>query len=265
MKSLKFDHVNAGLIQSGQKHITWRIDDDKDLRVGDVVTVVDKLNPGSALSWKVIGTGQINSITEKRIGDLTDKDKQEHGGFAMSKTMLNTLRKYYGTQVSEETPIKIIDFKFTPGYIQSADDAADIIPDGAPSVKLYADGGSRGNPGPSASGYVLYGPGDKILVKDGLYLGITTNNQAEYNALRLGLEKALELKARTVEVFLDSLLVVNQMKGTYKVRNRELIPVHRAIKDLEARFDKVTFSHVPRELNKVADGMVNEILDATDL
>src|SRR3990167_5483571 len=124
MKSLKFDHENVGLIQSGQKHITWRIDDDKDLKVGDVVAVVDKLNPNSALSWKAIGTGQINSITEKRIGDLTDSDKKEHGGFATAGNMLPTLRKYYGQHVSEETPIKIINFGFTPGYIQSMDDAA---------------------------------------------------------------------------------------------------------------------------------------------
>lgn len=265
MKSLKFDHENAELIQSGQKHITWRIDDDKDLRVSDVVAVVDKLNPGSASSWKVIGTGQINAITEKRIGDLTDADKKEHGGFALSGNMLSTLRNYYGPQVSEETPIKIINFSFTPGYIQAADDAANIVAQPVPEVKLYTDGGSRGNPGPSASGYVIYDQAGKIMVKDGLYLGITTNNQAEYNALRLGLEKALELNAQKVLVYMDSLLVVNQMKGVYKVKNRELIPVFQAIKTIEARFLQVTYNHVPRELNKQADSMVNEVLDATDL
>ena len=128
-------------------------------------------------------------------------------------------------------------------------------------VKLYTDGGSRGNPGPSASGYVLFDENDKIIEDKGVYLGITTNNQAEYTALKLGLEDALKRQASIVDVYMDSLLVVNQMKGSFKVRNRDLWPIHSAIMDLTRQFKQVSFTHVPRELNKLADAAVNRALD----
>lgn len=129
-------------------------------------------------------------------------------------------------------------------------------------IKLYADGGSRGNPGPSASGYVLLDMEDNIILKSGVYLGITTNNQAEYQALKFGLIEAEKIGAREVDVYMDSLLVVNQMKGIFKVKNRDLWPIYEAIKDQVPHFKKVTFQHVPRELNKLADAEVNTTLDA---
>lgn len=129
-------------------------------------------------------------------------------------------------------------------------------------IKLYADGGSRGNPGHSASGYVLMDMNDNIILKSGVYLGITTNNQAEYQALKFGLEQASKLGAREVHVYLDSLLVINQMKGIFKVRNRDLWPIHDAIKELAKTFKKVTYQHIPREMNKLADAEVNTTLDA---
>ncbi|PID30753.1 hypothetical protein CSA80_04135 [Candidatus Saccharibacteria bacterium] len=136
----------------------------------------------------------------------------------------------------------------------------------APSVselQLYADGGSRGNPGPSASGFVLLDMAGNVLHEEGVYLGITTNNQAEYQSLRLGLEKALETyHAKEVHVYMDSLLVINQMKRIFKVKNRDLWPIHDAIQQLLPKFEKVVFNHVPRELNKLADAEVNKCLDA---
>ncbi len=128
-------------------------------------------------------------------------------------------------------------------------------------IKLYADGGSRGNPGPSASGYVLLDEADKILEDKGVYLGITTNNQAEYTALKLGLEEAKKRQISNIDVYMDSLLVINQMRGSFKVRNRDLWPIHAAIKDLVKDFKHITFTHVPRELNKLADAAVNRALD----
>lgn len=128
-------------------------------------------------------------------------------------------------------------------------------------IKIYTDGGSRGNPGPSASGIILLDENDKVLVDKGVYLGITTNNQAEYMALKLALEEATKLGAREVQVFMDSMLVVNQMKGIFKIKNRDLWPIHDAIKQLAAGFGKITFNQVPRELNKLADTAVNRALD----
>ena len=128
-------------------------------------------------------------------------------------------------------------------------------------IKLFTDGGSRGNPGPSASGYVLLSMDDKILVEGGVYLGITTNNQAEYQALKFGLEEAQKLNPHTVHVYMDSLLVVNQLTGKFKIRNRDLWPIHDAIKQLAKTFKQVNYTHVPREYNKLADAMVNKTLD----
>ncbi|MGD8374081.1 MAG: ribonuclease HI family protein [Candidatus Woesebacteria bacterium] len=128
-------------------------------------------------------------------------------------------------------------------------------------VMISTDGGSRGNPGPSASGFVILNDSEETIYEGGKYLGITTNNQAEYQAVKLALEKALELGARVAEFKIDSLLIVNQMSGIYQIKNRDLWPIYTNIKDLISKFDKVTFKHVPRELNKEADAMVNRILD----
>lgn len=127
---------------------------------------------------------------------------------------------------------------------------------------IYADGGSRGNPGPSASGFVVMNDREHVVHEGGMYLGITTNNQAEYQGVRLALEKALEMGVRSVDFRLDSLLVVNQMNGIYKIKSRDLWPINERIRELVTKFDKVTFTHVRREFNQLADGMVNKILDA---
>lgn len=131
----------------------------------------------------------------------------------------------------------------------------------AREVVVYSDGGSRGNPGPSASGFVIFSLSGELLFEGGKYLGITTNNQAEYQAVKLGLEKALELNAQVVSFRLDSQLVANQLTGVYQIKNRDLWPIHESIKELITKFKKVTFTHVRREFNKDADGMVNKILD----
>jgi len=128
-------------------------------------------------------------------------------------------------------------------------------------IKLYTDGGSRGNPGPSAGGYVLMNSDNNILVKRGVYLGVTTNNQAEYKALKLGLEEVLKKQIKHVDVYMDSLLIVNQMLGNYKVKNNDLRPIYDEVNKLIRLFDQTTFTHIPRELNKIADDMVNKALD----
>ena len=126
---------------------------------------------------------------------------------------------------------------------------------------IYTDGGSRGNPGPSASGFIIMDTGQRVIARGGEYLGITTNNQAEYQGVRLGLEKAKELGLKNVDMCIDSMLVVNQMNGVYSIKNRELWPIHERIRDLMSQFDHVSFRHVSRELNQLADGEVNRALD----
>ena len=102
----------------------------------------------------------------------------------------------------------------------------------------------------------------EVIAEGGEYLGITNNNVAEYEGVRLGLEKAKELGMTKVDFKLDSMLVVNQMKGIYKIKNRELWPIHAKIRNMLLDFDRVTFTHVNRQFNQLADGMVNKTLDA---
>ncbi len=128
-------------------------------------------------------------------------------------------------------------------------------------LQIFTDGGSRGNPGPSASGYVILTTNDEVLEEGGEYLGITTNNQAEYQAVKLALEAASRYKVKSLDFYLDSLLVVNQLNGKFKVKNRDLWPIHEEIKRLCTRFSKVKFTHVRREFNKLADAQVNIVLD----
>lgn len=131
------------------------------------------------------------------------------------------------------------------------------------TLTIYSDGGSRGNPGPSASGYVIYRDG-KQLESGGQYIGITTNNQAEYTAVLLGLQAACKYAdaSSTVQFYMDSMLVVNQMNGVYKIKNRDLWPIHQKIRELMKEFNSVHFSHVYRDDNIAADAEVNKILDA---
>ena len=129
------------------------------------------------------------------------------------------------------------------------------------NLTIFTDGGSRGNPGRSASGYVLLGSDKEIIESGGEYLGITTNNQAEYQAVKLALERATRYQPKRIEFFIDSELVVKQMNGQYKIKNRYLWPIHNDIKRLMADFESVSFSHVRREQNKLADAEVNRILD----
>lgn len=127
---------------------------------------------------------------------------------------------------------------------------------------VYSDGGSRGNPGPSAAGFVIINAHQEMVEQGGEYLGITTNSVAEYHGVRLGLERALELGYKKVDFRVDSMMIVNQMNGIYTIKNRELWPIHDRIRGLIRQFDMVKFSHVKREFNQLADGMVNKTLDA---
>ncbi len=261
MKKIKLDHELAQAVLAGEKTTTWRLYDDKDLTVNDLVVLIDKADPEQPQTWRVIGSGRINKVVEKRVGDITPHDYEGHDPYDSREAMLADLRKHYGDRVTWDTPVKMIHFDFTAGEPDSATPDADNRTLIGEHVTLYADGGSRGNPGPSACGYVLLDEQGEVLVDKGVYLGITTNNQAEYQGLKSGLEEALQMGARSVDVRLDSLLVINQMKGVFKVKNRDLWPIHDNLKQLVKSFDKVTFTHVPRELNKLADAAVNRVLD----
>jgi len=131
---------------------------------------------------------------------------------------------------------------------------------------MFADGGARGNPGPAASGAVLYeldskGQVGEKVAEVGKYLGEATNNQAEYQAIILGLLKAKEMNFDSVDAYLDSELAVKQLNGEYRVKNEELAKLFLQIHNLKQKFHSTQFSHVPRERNKEADAVVNKTID----
>lgn len=256
MKTLKFNHVHAQLIKNGQKTTTWRLFDDKDLSVNDRIKIIDKVTEKDPQSWQVIGEGVVDEIVEKKLQDITPGDMQGHEGFGSQQEMLDTYRRYYGNRVELSTPVKIIHFDFQPVSGETPSKA--MLLDEA---KLYTDGGSRGNPGDSACAYVICKMDDTVVEKSGMYMGMATNNQAEYLGMIKGLERVRDLGIDKIALLSDSQLVVNQMNGFYKVKNQELAPLHQQLKELAASFSSVTFTHIPRELNRESDREVNRILD----
>ncbi len=255
MKSLKFDHKQATLVKRGEKTATWRVFDDKDLRVNDIVSIIDKVDPEKPETWVSIGTATITQVLEKNLENVTEQDMVGYGEYKTEKEMINTFRKYYGNSVSGSTPVKIIYFDFEAAKPTQATNIS------LTDAKIFTDGGSRGNPGPSACAYVICNMDDTVVEKSGTYLGLSTNNRAEYQGLRQGLERARDLGIEKVRIFMDSQLVVNQAKGLYKVRNVDLIAVHQEILALAKLFKSISFNYIPRELNKIADAEVNHILD----
>lgn len=235
----RYLHDEAGLIiQSAQLFdVVSYIDyDDRDMQYIFILYLVSLGANGS----KVELSSNYDHYIWKKVSDVQQEQITESSklllGISQQQIQSVTTKELIGNDVTETTNMD--------------------------HVIIYSDGGSRGNPGPSASGFVVMNAQEHVVHEGGMYLGITTNNQAEYHGVRLGLEKALEMGARTVDFRIDSLLVVNQMNGIYTIKNRELWPIHERIKELVKKFDKVTFTHVKREFNQLADGMVNKILNA---
>ena len=126
---------------------------------------------------------------------------------------------------------------------------------------LFTDGGARGNPGPAAWAFVLEAADGTVLDARGEAIGVATNNVAEYRALVAGLERAVEAGIDELEVISDSELMVKQMRGEYRVKNRALQELSLEASRLARRIGSVRYRAVRRESNKLADSLVNEALD----
>jgi ribonuclease HI len=135
------------------------------------------------------------------------------------------------------------------------------------AIAIYSDGGARGNPGPAAIGAVVLDlstdpPTRLATVSD--RIGVATSNVAEYRALIAGLEVAQAFPARIVRIRADSMLVIRQLEGKWKVKHPNLRPLHAQVLDLLRRYEEVDLAHVPREQNADADLLVNAALDAPE-
>lgn len=230
--------VGAGVIQL-YKVVSWMDAAERDTQHIIIAYLVGLTDP----SAKILLSPEHDKFTWQKLY-LIQLDELN----ALTKIVLEDELKESVTDSDTDRSSNSVDFSAT-----RSSSMADVV--------VYTDGGSRGNPGPSASGFVIYGKDGGLLFEGGKYLGVTTNNQAEYQAVKLGLEKALELQAQMISFRMDSQLVVNQLTGVYQIKNRDLWPIHESIKELITKFKKVTFTHVRREFNKEADAMVNKILD----
>ncbi len=148
-------------------------------------------------------------------------------------------------------------------FVEWEPEMESLFPAAAPDATLFTDGGSRGNPGPAASGAVLVDREGEIVHEVGQYLGTATNNVAEWTAVELGLQAALEHGVRRLAVRMDSELVVKQLSGEYRVKHPDLQPLHRRVISLLRKFEHVDIRHVRRKENALADALVNRVLDAS--
>ncbi|MBL7141939.1 ribonuclease HI family protein [Patescibacteria group bacterium] len=126
---------------------------------------------------------------------------------------------------------------------------------------IYTDGGARDNPGPAGCGVVICDSRKRVIKKAVKFLKKATNNQAEYEALILGLQKAKSLKANEVDCYLDSQLIVEQLNHKYKIKNPDLGFLFIKVWNLSQSFKKVNYYYIPREKNKQADRLVNQVID----
>jgi len=134
-----------------------------------------------------------------------------------------------------------------------------------PYLKLYFDGGSRGNPGPSAVGAVLYDSGDNKLEELSEHIGKYTNNMAEYIALKKALEMAANYNNKKIIIFTDSKLLCNQVTKKWKIKDARILKVYLEISKALEKYDLVDIRHIPREKNTEADRLVNKALDENEL
>jgi ribonuclease HI len=129
------------------------------------------------------------------------------------------------------------------------------------ALLLYSDGACRGNPGLGGAGAVLVDPKGRVVCSLKKFLGLCTNNIAEYKALILGLEAAVERRPKKLHIFLDSELLVKQVDGSYRVKHKNLKPLMVKVRDLLSSLESYTIQHIDRSENKKADELANEAID----
>lgn len=131
-------------------------------------------------------------------------------------------------------------------------------------IIIHTDGGSRGNPGLAAIGFTFHNESEKLLYSSSMVIGTATNNEAEYRAILEALKiAAIHFTDATITLYADTELVVSQLTGKYKVRSADLLPFYNEIKQLEKKLTSISYIHVRRELNKLADKIVNAAMDGS--
>lgn len=166
-------------------------------------------------------------------------EEQRYGGVKLDDASLSVLEILYGRENTEKIKYR----------------------DVANSATVFVDGCSRGNPGPAGVGYYIVGDDGKVLKKGGEFIGFATSRVAEYFAIKEGCEQAIELGLKTVRFVSDNLMIVNQLNGVYKIKNKDIMTIYDDVQKLLAKFDACAFVHIKREQNVDADREANLVVD----
>ena len=156
----------------------------------------------------------------------------------------------------DEASLSVID-------IENGRDSYEDIPyqAAANGATVYVDGSSRGNPGAAGIGYYIVGPDGQIMEHGGEFIGFASSREAEYRAMKLGIERAKALGLKTVRFVGDNLMVINQLNGIYEIKNNDLLPIYKDIQGMLKDFEAVAFVHVKRSQNQHADREANLAVD----
>lgn len=183
-------------------------------------------------------------------GDAKPNPRDRYSAYKYIKDFTN------GSHHLNEASLSV--FEITEGKITSDR----ISPrDTASSATIYVDGASRGNPGPSGIGYRIVDPDGHTVEQGGEFIGFATARVAEYYAMRNGIERAIKLGLKSARFISDSLMVVNQLNGIFTVKNQDVTAIYKDIEGLLEKFESVSFTHVPRSKNAVADQEANKAID----
>ncbi|MBQ2660091.1 reverse transcriptase-like protein [Candidatus Saccharibacteria bacterium] len=166
-------------------------------------------------------------------------EEQRYGGVKLDDASLSVLEILYGRENTEKIKYR----------------------DVANSATVFVDGCSRGNPGPAGVGYYIVGDDGKVLKKGGEFIGFATSRVAEYFAIKEGCEQAIELGLKTVRFVSDNLMIVNQLNGVYKIKNKDIMTIYDDVQKLLAKFDACAFVHIKRGQNVDADREANLVVD----
>ena len=183
-------------------------------------------------------------------GDMRPSPKERYTSYKFVKDFNTSNTKLNETSI---TVLEIEEGKVNREHISPRDTANSIL--------INVDGASRGNPGPSGIGYCIHDNNGRVIERGGEFIGFATSRVAEYQAMRKGIERAIELKHKTARFISDSLMVINQLSGIFSVKNQDILPIYNDILEKLDNFDAVSFVHVPRSKNSIADSEANRAID----
>ena len=183
-------------------------------------------------------------------GAIRPEPKERYTAYKFVKDFSSTNIKLNEASLSV---MEIVDGKVMTSHVSPRDTAT--------SVAIYVDGASRGNPGPSGIGYNVVDVDGHTIERGGKFIGFATSRVAEYYAMRNGVNLAIKLGLKTVRFVSDSLMVVNQLNGIFAIKNQDILPIYQDIEDKLKNFEAVSFTHMPRSSNSVADHEANAAID----